>query len=169
MWRSGIQSVLLFLSVVISIAARADTPPSNPSRHEPQRVLFVCEHGSVKSLIAAEYFNQHAKLRGLPFVAMARGTSPAPVPEAVRTGLQAGGFDVAGFEPKPLTGSDVSGVSRVVSFDQDIGAIVEGRARYEQWDRLPAVSDNYERGRDAIVRRVDALIDELSTAWSLPP
>lgn len=50
--------------------------------------------------IAAEYFNKHAKARGLPFVAIARGTSPAPMPEAVRTGLQAAGFDMSRFESK---------------------------------------------------------------------
>ncbi len=162
------QRALIVLAVAISIAAQADMPPLD-LRHEPGRVLFVCEHGSVKSLIAVEYFNKHAKARGIPFVAIARGTSPAPMPRAVRTGLQAAGFDISGFRPTPLAPSDVSGVSRAVSFDQDIGALVRGRARYEQWDHLPAVSDNYERARDAIVGRVDALIEELSKEASRPP
>jgi hypothetical protein len=40
MWSSGIQRALMFLTVAISIAARADTPPSNSLRHESERVLW---------------------------------------------------------------------------------------------------------------------------------
>ena len=168
MWRSSIQRALIFLVLAISVVARAETPPLNSLHQAPQRVLFVCEHGSVKSLIAAEYFNQHAKARGLPFVAIARGTSPAPIPKAVRAGLQPAGFDVAGFEPNR------SPLRKYLAYrgwfpDQDIGAQVGGRAVYAQWDHLPAVSEDFGRGRDAIVRRVDALIEELrKTSRSLP-
>lgn len=41
-------------------------------------------------------------------------------------------------------------------------------AQYEQWDQLPAVSDDYGRGRDVIVRRIDALIEELSKGSRSP-
>jgi hypothetical protein len=33
------------------------------SRREPAHVVFVCEHGSVKSLIAMEYFNRSVQER----------------------------------------------------------------------------------------------------------
>ena len=63
--------------------------------NEPARVVFVCEHGSVKSLIGMVYFNRSAQERGLPYRAVARGTVPEPtVPGPVREGLHAAGFDV---------------------------------------------------------------------------
>jgi hypothetical protein len=43
--------------------------------HDSQ-VLFVCEHGNVKSLMAVSYFNQLAQERRLPFRAVSRGTAP---------------------------------------------------------------------------------------------
>lgn len=39
-------------------------------------VLFVCEHGSAKSVVAAAHFNRLAEQRGLPFHAISRGTAP---------------------------------------------------------------------------------------------
>src|SRR4051812_34549689 len=42
----------------------------------PQPVLFVCEHGAAKSVIAATYFNQLATARGLAVRATARGADP---------------------------------------------------------------------------------------------
>src|SRR6185436_6176974 len=41
-----------------------------------QTVVFVCEHGAAKSVIATAYFNKLAAERGLPYRATFRGTSP---------------------------------------------------------------------------------------------
>jgi len=123
----------------------------------------VCEHGSVKSLVASVYFNRRARERGLPYRAVARGITPDPtVPPAVREGLKADGFQTSDFVPKLFEASDASEAALVVSFDQDITKIVDGRARYQKWDDLPGVLADYPRGRDAIVRQVDALIGELT-------
>ena len=40
--------------------------------------------------------------------------------------------------------------------------MVDGRTRYLKWDDLPEVLPDYPRGRDAIVRQIDALVDELT-------
>jgi arsenate reductase (thioredoxin) len=135
------------------------------SAREPARVVFVCEHGSVKSLIATVYFNRSAQERGLLYRAVARGTAPKPVvPGPVQEGLRADGFDVSKFEPQLFKASDVDEASLVVSFDQDIGKVVGGRARHLRWDNLPGA--DYARVRDAIVRHVDALVDELARSAS---
>ena len=127
------------------------------------KIVFVCEHGSVKSLIAATYFNRSARARGLPYRAVARGTAPEPtVPVPVREGLRAIGEDVSSYVPQLLQRSDLEGASLVVSFDQDIAAIVAGRVRHLKWDDLPAVSTDYARGRDAIAKQVDSLIEALT-------
>src|SRR4051812_13833324 len=41
-----------------------------------RKIVFVCEHGSAKSVIAAAYFNKMAKERKLPLEAVARGVNP---------------------------------------------------------------------------------------------
>src|SRR6266404_5127137 len=156
-------------SLAMSLGAQAPAQgvaASGPS--ESTRVVFVCEHGSVKSLIATAYFNRRAQERGLAYRAVARGTAPEPlVPGPVRQGLQTDGFDVSEFAPRLFTSSDVDDASLVVSFDQDVAKTVGGRARHFRWDNLPAVLADYALGRDEIVTHVDELIDELAHSFSL--
>jgi arsenate reductase (thioredoxin) len=129
----------------------------------PARIVFVCEHGSVKSLVAMQYFNRNAEARGIAYRAVARGTAPEPtVPKAVRDGLRTDGFDISAFEPRNLEASDVAHAVLVVSFDQDVSRIVGPQSRYLKWDDLPAILTDYTHGKDEIVRHVDALVDELA-------
>lgn len=54
----------------------------------PQTVLFVCEHGAVKSVVAAAHFNRLAAERAFPFRAVSRGTAPdSTVPARIGDGL----------------------------------------------------------------------------------
>jgi arsenate reductase (thioredoxin) len=155
--------LLSILIALCSLAGSLGTHARAQDSAQPARVVFVCEHGSVKSLVAMEYFNRRAKARGLAYRAVARGTAPErTVPKAVRDGLRSDGFDVSAFEPRKLQGCDVDRASLIVSFDQDIASIVGARARYLKWDDLPGVLTDYTRGKDEIVRHVDALIDELA-------
>jgi protein-tyrosine-phosphatase len=156
--------LILLCSLALSYDAQvlAEGIAANNPR-EPAHVVFVCEHDSVKSLVAMEYFNRGAQERGLAYRAVGRGTAPEPiVPSSVREGLHAAGFDVSHFVPRLLGPSDVEEASLVVSFDQDIAKIVGGKARHFAWDNLPGVLTDYARGRDEIVRHVDDLIDELA-------
>jgi chromate transporter len=103
--------MLIFLcSLAMSYGARTlaqDLAAS--SLRKPARVVFVCEHGSVKSLIAMDYFNRSARKRGLKYRAVARGTAPeATVPGPVREGLRGDGFVVSGFVPRLFNASDVA-------------------------------------------------------------
>ena len=166
---SSISMRIALASLAMSLGGQSFAADS--SLNEPARVVFVCEHGSVKSLIAMVYFNRSAQERGLPYRAVARGTAPEPtVPGPVREGLHAAGFEVSEFVPQLFKASDVDGASLVVSFDQDIDKTVGGRARHSRWDNLPGVLANYARGRDAIVRHVDVLLDELArSAAEQPP
>jgi hypothetical protein len=112
--------------------------------------------------VGAFYFNRWAEQRGLSFRAVARGVAPdSSVPAPVREGLRTDGFPVSDFVPQSLTALDVAHAWLVVSFDQDVTNVV-GSTRYLKWDGLPGVLADYPRGRDAIVRRVDALVDELA-------
>jgi hypothetical protein len=87
------------------------------------------------------------------------------VPESVRDGLQGDGFAVSSFVPQLLRSSDIAPNALVISFDQDVPKPV-ATARYLHWGGLPSVLADYAQGRDAIVKRVDALIDELARSRS---
>ena len=63
--------VALVAAILAGSASHAD-----PSSRQPATVVFVCLHGSVKSVMAAAHFNRIAKERQLPFVAVARGVEP---------------------------------------------------------------------------------------------
>jgi protein-tyrosine-phosphatase len=130
---------------------------------DPETVVFVCEHGSAKSVLAMALFTQLAKERGLPLRAISRGTTPDPgVPAAVRDGLRADGFELRAFTPAQFADSDLAGAVAVVSFDQPgVARTVAGRVPTRTWDGLPAVSENYGLAREAIRRRVVDLIDAL--------
>src|SRR5687768_4809321 len=67
---------------------------------DSQTVVFVCEHGTVKSVIALAYFRQLAQERHLNIRAISRGTAPdSAVPARVREGLRLDGLVLGPFSP----------------------------------------------------------------------
>src|SRR4026207_68229 len=159
----GIFALLLLAGGFSSADAQARTPRAS---RDSQTVVFVCEHGTVKSVIALAYFQQLAQARQLPFRAISRGTSPDPVvPDVVQDGLRADGLPLSGFAPQLFTASDLASAIMVVSFDQPtVTRTVANRVPVRAWDGLPAVMENYGRARSAIRARVEALIDSLGSA-----
>jgi protein-tyrosine-phosphatase len=124
-------------------------------------VVFVCEHGSVKSLIAAEWFNRLAKGRGLAVRAVSRGLTPEAAVPPVIVGARAGdGFDVHGYAPRGLLDADLAGAARVVS----LGAALERPGvAVERWDAIPPATERYEESRTAIRQRVEELLDRIQS------
>jgi len=124
-------------------------------------VLFVCLHGSAKSLIAAEYFNRLAAARGLPARATSAGTEPDDaIPPRVTQGLGADGIDAQGRQPRRPMQADVDGSVVVVTFACDLGDLASRAPRIERWDDVPAVSEDFKRARDVIVTRVTTLLED---------
>jgi protein-tyrosine-phosphatase len=80
-------------------------------------IIFVCEHGAAKSIIAATYFNQFARERGLPLHAIARGTHPDSElsPSAV-TGLLQDGLTPTESVPENLSRKDLESAHKIISF-----------------------------------------------------
>ena len=74
------------LTLVCSASFAAEQPPA-------EQILFVCERGSVKSLMATSYFNQLAAQRGLPWRAVSRGVAPdsTTVPKRIAAALHVSG------------------------------------------------------------------------------
>ena len=84
----------------------------------PAQVVFVCEHGAAKSVIAAAEFNRLAVERKLAIRAVARGADPQENPsETTQAGLRRDGLTSERQRPRRLTASDVRASARVVTFD----------------------------------------------------
>lgn len=135
-----------------------------------QTVLFVCEHGTVKSLLAKVYFEQYAKEVGLAMRAESRGThADSIVPPWMQRGLALDHVELGTWRPRTLAAGDLAAASYIVSFDVPAAATAGATVPRSQWDGLPSVSENYANGRDAIRARVRLLVDSLKRAQSASP
>ncbi len=124
-------------------------------------VLFVCEHGSAKSVVAAAHFNRLAADRGLPFRAISRGTIPDEemAPPAVK-GLLGDGLKLADPKPAKLTQADLDTAVRVITFC-DLPPELEVATPVERWE-VPPVSTEYTKSRDAMLEHIEELLRELA-------
>lgn len=123
-------------------------------------VLFVCLHGSAKSLIALEHFRRLAVQRWVQLQADCAGVEPdAEIPPRVVQALRGDGIDVSGRRPRQVTRADVERASCVVTFGCELGALDSPGFARERWDDVPAVSEGYTPARDVIVGRLSGLLD----------
>ena len=154
-------AVLLTLLSVASIPLDAQRVAARPAK----TVLFVCEHGTVKSLLAKVLFEQYAKEVGLRMEAVSRGTrADTVVPPWMQQGLSADHVTLGSWRPQTLRPVDLANASLVVSFDVPAASTAAARAPREYWNDLPSVSRDYSSGRDAIKVRVRQLVDSLKRA-----
>jgi arsenate reductase len=132
---------------------------------QTQTVVFVCEHGAAKSVVAAAHFNRLATERGLPFRAVSRGTAPDPtLPGPIANGLSNEKMSVpASFKPTAVAANDVAAASKVVTFDVTLPMAADA-SKLTRWDKMPAFSDGYGPASAAIATRVEALVNELAAA-----
>ena len=129
--------------------------------HEEPVILFVCEHGAAKSIIAAAHFNRLAEEVGLQIKALARGTKPdLEISEQTIRGLSKDGLALTESAPQKLSPEDTQTAQYLVSFCELPAEYTQG-AIVEQWDGIPAVSENYERARDAIIERLHQLVTRI--------
>jgi arsenate reductase (thioredoxin) len=130
-----------------------------------EQVLFVCERGNVKSLMAAAYFNQLAAERNLSLRAISRGVAPdsTSVPPAIIAGLQGEGIQVNDYRPRAVQHDDAARSSHVVTIGTDLPpAAKPAGATVEQWNDVPAASTNYAAARDSLRAHVRDLVERLS-------
>ena len=119
-----------------------------------QFIVFVCEHGAAKSIIAATYFNHLARQVGSDLWAVARGTNPdSELSPRTVEGLARDGLTPSESVPQKLTDADVQSAQRIITFC-DLPAEFQLQAMIEHWDLIPPVSENYENAREAIIERI---------------
>ena len=128
---------------------------------KPRTIVFVCEHGAAKSLIAAAYFNKLAEESGLELRAMARGTNPDNELSAKAiAGLQEDGLTPTESFPQKLSMDDIEFAQRIITFCELPKEYQQIRI-IEQWDDVPPVSEDYETARDAIQEQLELLMNKL--------
>ena len=128
---------------------------------QEQTIVFVCEHGSAKSVVAAAHFNRLADERGLGLRAVSRGTDPdAEIASNAVIGLKDDGLVAVEQWPTKLTQADAAGAARVVTFCELPTANLTDTP-VERWDGVPLVSEDYAKARDEIVERLVRLLDAL--------
>jgi arsenate reductase (thioredoxin) len=156
------------VAVVAMMVGTSGTAPA--AGKEAPLVVFVCEHGSAKSLVAASFFDRLAKERGLAARAVARGTAPDDsVPTAVVELLRGDGFAVATFQPRALKAAEVAVAVRVVAIGADLGKLgTEAGTRLQRWDDVPPFAQGYSLARSVIVAHVEALLRDLEREGKRP-
>ena len=155
--------VLITNSTLAAYANAQNREAKQDTMNQTPVVVFVCEHGSAKSVVAAAHFNKLASESNLKLRALARGTNPdKEIAPSAAKGLQA---DSLAFEPLPrkLTREDVAAAARVVTFCK-LPAEYDKIARVETWHGVPPVSEDYNKAREAIVERIKHLLDKLKPA-----
>jgi arsenate reductase (thioredoxin) len=126
-------------------------------------VVFVCEHGAAKSIIAAAEFNKLAGERGLPHRAIARGTRPAGTFSRVAVeGLHKDGLREPKGKPQIATECDLKTAERVVTLGCKLPDQVGQMPKPTNWNDISSPSQGYSAARADIARHVQQLVDELS-------
>lgn len=127
-----------------------------------KKIVFVCEHGAAKSVIAAAEFQRMAKEKGLHFEVICRGTVPdAEVAPGVRAGLRADGLDAGPAVPTKVTKQDLAGSAKVISFGPDLSAYLPQGQKALDWSPTPSPSKDYREARDYIRKQLASLLSDL--------
>ncbi len=155
---------VLIAALFMPIASSGQDSKDKAATEETPTILFVCEHGAAKSVIAAAYFDKLAKEHGLKYRAVFRGTNPDPaLAPAAEKGLREDGIDTRGWKPEIVSKRDMNAASGIVT----LGCVLPEKddavaGKVAEWNDIPSVSQNYQAARDDIVKRVQSLVDDLA-------
>jgi protein-tyrosine-phosphatase len=157
-----VSSLLLLPSV--SVLAQP-TPTQGVQAHT---ILFICEHGSAKSIIAAAHFNDLAARNGLRYRAIAQGVHPdKEIPPHVTSGLAAEDLNVRGWQPKRFSEEDALRAERVITLGCALPTSkVFAADKLQDWN-IPSPSENYQNASRAIAERVALLLKQLTGKQTL--
>lgn len=147
----------MLTTLVLTAALVAAQPPAAPA----PTVIFVCEHGAAKSLIAATYFNKLAGERGMAARAAFRAVDPQDA-LSVRAvaGLKADGLPIPDQRPTALAAADVTAATHIFAIGCTLPSVTASTGKADSWDDVPD-DQGYGPMRDAIVRHVRALLESL--------
>lgn len=128
--------------------------------NQKSTIVFVCEHGAAKSILAAAYFNELASEMELDQRAIARGTNPDDeLSSQTVSGLSRDGLRPTESKPQKLTEADLQNAQLLITFCE-LPVQYEQQSAVEHWEGIPPVSENYEQARDAIIGRIRQLLND---------
>jgi protein-tyrosine-phosphatase len=141
--------------MLVSLSMGQPAAPAAPT------VVFVCEHGAAKSVIATTYFNTIAAERGLRARATYRGVNPqTELSVSALKGLREDGLSVPDQKPSPITQADVDKASVIFAIGCTLPSNATASGKADSWDDVPE-DKGYAATRDAIKKHVERLIDDL--------
>ena len=144
-------SYLAFLLGIVCTTSYAQT----------KKIVFVCEHGSAKSIIAVSYFNKIAKERNLSWEAVSRGTTPdAEISAKTKQLLTDDHISVPPVKPQAITQKDIDDANQVILFFP-LPENIKQRDNVDYWPGIDAVNGDFQKLRDDIVAKLLPLIDSL--------
>jgi protein-tyrosine-phosphatase len=134
---------------------------TQPAAATEPTVVFVCEHGAAKSVIATAYFNKIAAERGLHARAAYRGVNPqADLSAGALKGLREDGITPPDQKPSMMSQADVDTATVIFAIGCTLPTSAAASGKADSWDDVPE-DRGYGATRDAIKRHVERLIDDL--------
>ena len=128
---------------------------------QSKKIVFVCEHGSAKSIIAVSYFNKIAKEKNLSWEAVSRGTTPdAEISAKTKKLLTDDNMPVPQVKPQAITQKDIDEANQVILFFP-LPENIEGGDNLQYWLGIDAVNGDFQKLRDDILAKLLPLIDSL--------
>jgi len=153
--------MLIVLTLVSAVHALAAHAQSAQAASASPRIVFVCEHGAAKSVIATAYFNKLAAERGLPYRATFRGTAPqAELSQRTVDALRADGVIVPDGKPTAIADADVERATHIFAIGCSLPDNARRSGKAADWSDVPE-ERGYPAMRDAIVKHVVQLLDDL--------
>lgn len=144
----------LYLLTLTLLAANGQGTPAS-------KVMFVCEHGAAKSLVAAAYFNKLAAERGMPDRAIFRGANPQEeLSTRAVAGLKEDGLQVPDMKPTAIADADVSASTHIFAIGCVLPKAAASSGKATDWNDVPD-DKGYGPMRDAIVAHVRMLLDDI--------
>ena len=125
-------------------------------------VLFVCQHGAAKSVLAAELLERKASELHVPVDVRVAGVDPSEtIADGVLTLFPDRADQLRDRRPRGVERGDVEAATVTVTFNVASDELPARPSRQLAWDDIPAVSEDPAGARDAIDRRVGELIERL--------
>jgi arsenate reductase len=145
---------LSLIVLLVSLSAQAQIKSS-------KTVLFVCEHGSAKSIVAASHFTKLAKSAGLNVNVLSRGTNPdKAIPAKINEYLSQDDLPQYRNAPEQLKRSDIKAADYVVTFLPLPDSI--DQSNVQLW-RVPSFESGYPVARDSIINHIHRMIKEIKS------
>src|SRR5438552_4761969 len=124
-----IAQALIVLSVLASFQPVVQAEPT---------VVFVCEHGAAKSVIATAYFNKIAAEKGLRARAIYRGVNPqADLSVGALKGLRDDGLTTPDLKPSAIAPADVDAATVIFAIGCTLPSNASASGKAGNWDDVP--------------------------------